>query len=193
MHVLVFGHSFIRRLDDAFNSGMHPQIFQNFGLRNRQIHCAWVKNCTIFDFEQFKQKARLAIPNFPFKAAILQIGGNDITESSCPLELACKLEDLSGWLKNEYNIPVIFICDIFTRPIPRDVSPVTYESKRCDTMQYLNNLIDVCPEIRIWKHRWMFNCPNNIFLSDGVHLNYTGMKKFYESLKLAVILATELD
>ena len=88
----------------------------------------------------------LAIPNFQFRAAILQIGGNDITESGCPLELACKLEDLAGWLKIEYNIPVILICDIFTRPIPRGVSPVTYESKWCDTMQYLNNLIDVCPQ-----------------------------------------------
>ena len=80
----VFGNSFIRCLDDAFNSGMHPQIFPNFGLRNQHIHCAWVKNCTIFDFEQFKQKGRLAIPNFPFRAAILPIGGNDITESGCP-------------------------------------------------------------------------------------------------------------
>ena len=136
MHVLVLGHSF-RRLDDAFNSGMHPQIFPNFGLRNRQIHCAWVKNCTIFDFEQFKQKACLAIQNFTFRVTILQIGGNEITESSCLLELVRKLEDLAGWLKIEYNIPVIFICDIFSRPIPRDVSPVTYESKRCDTMNIL--------------------------------------------------------
>ena len=138
---------------------------------------------------------RPALPSRTLRSGRLfcKSGGNYITESGCTLELVRKLEDLAGWLKIEYNIPVISICDIFSRPIPRDVSPVTYESKRCDTMQYLNNLIDVCPEIPFWKHRQMFNCPNNIFLSDRVHLNYTGMNFFYETLKLAVILATELD
>ena len=127
----VFGQSFIRRLDDAFNSGMHPQIFQTLDLENGRF------------IVHGSRTVLFSTLNFPFRAAVLQIGGNDITESACPLKLACKLEDLAGWLKIEYNIPVIFICDIFTRPIPRDVFPVTYESKLCDTMQYLNNLIDV--------------------------------------------------
>ena len=92
-------NSFIRRLDDAFNTqGCIHKFFQTLDLETGRFIVHGLRTVLFSTFKSSK-KARLPIPNFPFREAILQIGGNNITEPGCPLELACKLEDLAGWLK----------------------------------------------------------------------------------------------
>lgn len=191
-HILLLGHSFFRRLRDAACSSVYPAIRQNFGLRNREIHFVCRGGWTVSNLEMIISQVRNSAPNVQFSAAIIQMGGNDLSPSCEPLELASKLEDLAQCLRDKLLIPTVFICEIFIRPSPRGISVAEYERKRLATMNYLATLLDNNAELRIWKHRRIFNSPNNMFLADGTHLNPTGLKKFYESIKLAIILATTL-
>lgn len=126
-----------------------------------------------------------------FGVAVLQIGGNDIDSNSCPLLLASKLEDFAKFLQSNYRISHIYISEIFTRPQPRCCSLQQYESNHVRALHYLETLLENNIHIRIWRHRRIFNSPFSLFKRDRIHLNQCGMKRFYESLKRAVILVVE--
>ena len=126
-----------------------------------------------------------------FDAAIVQLGGNDLCLTYCePLELASKIEDLAQWLLKNGLAKVIYVCELFTRPHPRGVSSETYETRWSAVNRYLDTLLENAEHIKLWKHKTLFNSPNNIFIYDGTHLYNVGMKKqLYESMKSSIILA----
>lgn len=126
-----------------------------------------------------------------FDVAVLQIGGNDIDSNSCPLLLASKLEDFAKFLQSNYRISHIYISEIFTRPQPRCCLLQQYESNHVRALHYLETLLENNIHIRIWRHRRIFSSPFSLFKRDRIHLNQCGMKRFYESLKRAVILVVE--
>lgn len=145
-HILVLGHSFIRRLQDAINSDSFPNLVTNFGLSQCEVHFVTMGGWTISDYRRFVAQVQSALPRVRFQAAIIQLGGNDLCHVTCrPLELASKMEDFCQWLKNELGIQSIHICDICSRPNPRGVSPSEYEEKRLAVIRYLveDNLIYV--------------------------------------------------
>ena len=63
------------------------------------------------------------------------------------------------------------------------------EQNRSQCINYLE-LVEEC-YAKLWRHRLILNSPNNLFISDGIHLNPHGTKKFYESIKRAIILLAE--
>lgn len=194
-NILLLGHSFIRRLDEAINSTQCQQLHNNFGLAQSETQFCSQGGWKISeDYDNFISQVRSKLPTkpFPFLAAVVQIGGNDLCLKDCsPLELASKIEDFAQWLRQECSVKVVFVCELFTRPRPRGISPENYETLRSATNMYLATLLEDNIHVKFWRHRRMFRSPKYIFGHDGTHLNTLGMKKYYESLKLAIILATE--
>ena len=114
----------------------------------------------------------------------------DHTYYFCPLLLASKLQDFANWLKDYQKIQHVYISEIFTRPSPRNCSAGIYEQNHSRCISYLETLLEEC-YAKLWRHRHIFNSPNNLFISDGIHLNPRGTKKFYKSIKRAIILLAE--
>ena len=193
--VLILGHSFIRRLEEDINNPKKLQFHMNFGLNQCAAVYMHESSWKIsLDYDAFLNQVRhkLTFTTRTFDAAVIQLGGNDLCLRYCnPLELASKLDDFANWLKQNCAVRVVYICELFTRKRARFVSPENYEARRIATNTYLATLLEDSDSIKIWRHRRIFNSPNNIFDGDGTHLNCLGTKKFYESLKRAVILAIQ--
>ena len=194
--VLFLGHSFVRRLQNDIDSGKIPNSHTNFGLNQCQVHYVHNGGWSLLpDYNKFLREIEVRIPKATysgrFKVAVLQIGGNDVDGKVCPLSLASKLDDFVRWLESMYGINNTYICEIFTRPKPRKCTPEEYEKRRNDAMRFLDTMLSDSDSVKIWRHRRIFHSPNNMFLRDGVHLNDSGTKKFYESIKRAIIMVVE--
>ena len=109
----------------------------------------------------------------------------------CPLLFASKMEDFTNLLRRDYEIQYIYVCEIFTRPQPRHCSLEQYGINRQRALLYLETLLDDDTYTKLWKHRRIFNSPLNLFKRDVIHLNVCGTRKFYSSLKRAIILLSE--
>ena len=189
VNVLAIGHSFIRRLRDDILSRTYNDLHDNFGLNQCIVH--FLHEGTILpDYDNFLYSVNNKIPAIRFHVAVIQIGGNDIDNGCCPLLLASKLQDFANWLKDYHKIQHVYICEIFKRPSPKHCSAGIYEQNRSRCTSYLETLLEEC-YAKLWRHRRIFNSPNNLFISDGIHLNPRGTKKFYESIKRAIILLAE--
>ena len=193
--ILMLGHSFLRRLEDDINAPYKPQLHCNFGLEQCEVFFVHDGGWKISaNYKTFLKEVRSKLASKPssFDVAIIQIGGNDLCLEHCePLELASKIDDFGQWLQKECLVKVVYVCELFTRPRPRYVSPETYESRRSATNMYLETFLENTSHVKLWRHRRIFNSPNNLFIGDGTHLNNLGTKKFYESLKRSVILAAQ--
>ena len=178
---LILGHSFICRLEDDINCPYKPWQSHNFGLRQCDAFFVHEGGWKVsINYENFLQEVQAKLESLPahFDAVIIQLGGNDLCLTKIePLELASKIEDFAQWLLNKGLTKVVYVCEVFARPHPKNVSPATYESRRSAVNQYLGTLLESAGRIKLWKHKRIFNSPNNIFVSDGTHLNAVGMQK----------------
>ena len=194
--VLILGHSFIRRLENDINSPHKPWLHVNVGLEQCDTCFAheggWKISPNYKTFlDEVREKLRSLSPSF--SAVVVQIGGNDLCLQDCkPIELASKIEDFAQWILHERIAKVVYVCELFARSKPRGVDPEVYESRRLAVNNYLGTLLEESGHVKFWRHRRIFNSPQNIFISDGTHLNDVGTKKFYESLKRCTILAEQL-
>ena len=185
-------HSSPRRF---IKSAHKPWLLHNFGFEQCDayfVHEGGWKVSVKHETFLREVQAKLEPLSAPFDAAIVHLGGNELCLTYCEyLELASKIEDLAQWLLKNGLVKVIYVCELLTRPHPRGVSSETFETHRSAVNRYLDTLLENAGYIKPWKHQRIFNSPNDIFIYDGTHLNYIGMKKFYESLKRSIILAVE--
>ena len=196
-NVLLLGHSFFRRLQQALYSSQHPYCISNFGLQQCNVTFFTVSGWTVGDkakqIEPLQERVRSLFQRGHFEAVVIQLGDNDCCNLglfSC-LGLASLLDDFGQWLIRECGVKIVYICQLFTRPQPRNVSPAVYEQRRSKVNEYLEVLLEDLDSIKFWKHRRIFESPHNVFDEDGCHLNEIGMKKFYKSIRQAIILAVE--
>ena len=188
--VLILGHSFISRLaNDIF---VKPYLDSNFDLMQCDIHCYGIGGASVKTFFD-KQEVCAEIVNFKPHIIILQVGGNDLCfEDLKPETLACQIIDSMEELHSKYEIKQIFVCELFIRSNPRNISYGVYEHKRKIVNQMLKDMLSDKPYLNFWKHLRLMNSPLHILSGDGVHLNDIGSKKFYRSLRLAVLHALDL-
>lgn len=188
--VLIIGHSFIGRLKCIL--GRSEDIKQNFGLDLEQ--CV-VKLCGLSGgtLDRFQRDANVysVIQSFRPRVIIAQIGGNDICSVRMKPEVfACDLiEWLEALLKQFTFLDSVFICEVFIRTRPRHIDAQTYETRRIIINQMLKDMCEVHSSIMYWKHLRLMHSPLQIISDDGVHLSRIGNKKFYRSLRLAIMHA----
>ncbi|XP_062613677.1 uncharacterized protein LOC134275411 [Saccostrea cucullata] len=188
--VLVVGHSFIRRLERSL--GQIEGCFNNLGLD--------LSLCTVYFYgisggrldslevdSVFIEKLRTYGPDI----IVIQLGGNDMSMTAVrPEVFACRLIEWVSSLTSRFCfIKNIVVCELFIRAKPRQVSVEMYESKRRIVNQMLKDMLEDYPNLTFWRHLRLMQSPLAILCGDGVHLSVIGTKKFYRSLRLAVLHA----
>ena len=74
---------------------------------------------------------------------------------------------------------------------PTNISAGDYEIRRSRANDHLHRLLQHNSKVKLWKHKRIFESPLQIFDSDGTHMNAVGQKKFYKSIRQAIIFAVE--
>lgn len=121
----------------------------------------------------------------------MQLGGNDLCiPNTRPEVFAC---ELTGWMQTlmvqHVHIKHVFICELFVCQITRGVNVQTYENRRIIVNKMLKAFLDTEENMTFWRHLRLMNSPRDVSDKDGVHLTTLGTKKFYKSLRLALLHA----
>ena len=190
--VLVFGHSFVRRLAIDIYNPLYTDLKRNFGLDQCNVTLRGLGNLAIHrDSSAFYERVDAVFRRKPFDIVLCQLGGNDISLDLDSLTLAKELIDFGEYLINSKNVKIVYICEIFTRDSPRDISPAEYEIRRTDTNSSLHSHLQHNSRIKLWRHKRIFESPLHIFNQDGIHMNSVGQKKLYKSIRQGIIFAVE--
>lgn len=90
-------------------------------------------------------------------------------------------------------VQVGVVCELFIRLRPRNISTQMYKERR----KIINNMLPVLlgyinnKKIMFWRHLRLINSPLHVLGSDGVHLSAVSHKKFYRSIRLAIMHALD--
>lgn len=194
--VAIIGHSFIRRLDEKLWGHSFPRGFDLNQCVVVQRGLGGFRMCKggayHGDNEWYKEQFKAGFGEFLTlhkpSVVILQLGENDIDSKCDSLVIASTLDEIVLLLKAEYRVQIVVVCGLFTREKPR-IAPELYDTKRQQTNDILETLLQVHDGVKLWKHRRIFNAETRIFSFDGVHLNPFGQQRFYRSLRHAIMTA----
>lgn len=109
--------------------------------------------------------------------------------SARPEKVACSIAELMEKLGKFESVQVGVVCEFFKRLRPRNIPPQLYEERR----KIINNMLPVLlgdlnyKKILFWRHLRLMNSPLHVLGSDDVHLPAVGHKKFYRSIRLAIM------
>jgi hypothetical protein len=120
----------------------------------------------------------------------LQIGGNDLSDkNTTTLSVANKIFSFAHFLHYGLHINIVVIGELLWRDPMRVHSE--YNKKVTDTNSALYNMIqtDGIPQIIFWGHHGFWKDFSHI-CHDGVHLNDVGTKKYFRSIRNAVLHAS---
>lgn len=79
--------------------------------------------------------------------------------------------------------------EVFARRINRGVNVQTCENRRTIVIKMLKAILDAEENMTFWRHLRLMNCPLDVLDKDDVHLTTLGTKKFFRSLRLALLHA----
>ena len=99
------------------------------------------------------------------------------------------IEWTEALLERHVFLKKIVICELFIRDKPRFVDAQTDEIRRRVANQMLKDMAEVQRDMIFWRHLRLMHSPLNILGVDGVHLSSLGTKKFYRSMRLAILHA----
>ncbi|OWF52047.1 hypothetical protein KP79_PYT00653 [Mizuhopecten yessoensis] len=151
--VLVLGHSFIRRLFEAVDSG---KFAENFGLKQCQISGRGYGGGTV---RGVRSSCRHYLEQFQPHIVILQIRGNDLCDSKLSADsLAYDIYNFALEMSNNFGA-LVYVCEIFPRLRPRGMAPHLYEVRRKNVNKGLTVLLLAQERVSIWPHKRIFNSP----------------------------------
>jgi hypothetical protein len=189
VHVLLIGHSFIRRLATYMNTerrrgnlGHYDNrvIIHSFGLGGASFRPG--SKC-IVDYVHTVMSEINFIPTVVF----LHVGENDVLSTSRS-SLFENLRYLIHLLSDVYHVP----CTVISQLLPFPVLGHRHSSEIAINCA----LASACcgnPRVLYWKHRGGFwNPSRNYYLHDDVHLNSSGMLHYWRSVHRAVKAALEI-
>lgn len=189
--ILVFGHSFVKRLDRAIYQKQHNSFNNDFGLQQCTVKVQGYSGLSVFvNQERLHSVIENTFRNKYFDGVVIQLGSNDIGQAT-PESVTSSLIELAHNLLDQYAVKFVYICQLFTRPNPRAINPEEYEYCRLHINDTLKKELHGNSRIKFWPHRRIFHSPHQIFAADGVHLNLTGTVKLYKSFRQAIIFLVE--
>lgn len=183
--ILILGHSFIRRLHNVLKQDNNSYT-QQLGINHPTIICKWhgVGGRTVHKVMKYDLDS---VANFGPDIVILQLGSNDLVESSS-LYVGSAIEDLVRLLHEVYHVDVVCVC----QTVRRDAKDESFNSRVGLLSRYLKTVLESIPYAIYWSHRGFWRSKNNLLLDDGVHLNSRGQHKLYRSLRGAVLKCLRL-
>ena len=115
-NVLVFGHSFVRRLNDDLNNGFDSRAKQNFNLANSGVYVSLKGTGGRTVDKVFKYDISF-LKGYKPDIVVLEIGTNDLSNLS-PEVVGSRIDVLVRYMLDELNIKVIAVCQVINRRIP---------------------------------------------------------------------------
>lgn len=202
--VVILGHSFVSRISADFATGVFPP---NYDLRQCTVLHSGLAGLSVCKNSEFDNNGESKFINFTtqFKSrfgnflrrhrpsiVLIQLGENDIDSNTDSLTIANTIEEIAVVLVGEFDVSVVFVCELFPRNITR-ILPALYEKKRAHTNTILQTLLEVHQNnvIRFWRHRRIFKAESDIFTADGVNLSSFGQQRFYRSIRHAIMTALQ--
>ena len=182
--VLVFGHSFVRRLHRDLTTHFDMQAAQNFNLPDVSIKLhgigGWMVDKLIqYDFGYVKK----FLPNI----VILEVGTNDLPLMK-PETVGSKIEDLVRLLLGVASIQVIKVSLVSDRAAP----PPEFNLKVGILNQYLTVVLDGMDNVFCWRHRGFTHPAIPPFLPDDFHFTRRAQYRLYCSYQGAIPKAVAL-
>ena len=193
--VAVVGHSFIDRLRRSTGDGWYEgEIPQDFGLMGIELKLHGKGGGRIDMFRE--RKVQRLLEDFRPCILVLQIGGNDADSSAFDLDkFKGEVTQLNRFLKG-LGVDVIVYCSLFPRFklkfLKENVDSLgnlvsreeQYEANRGAINQFLSSLSGE-EGIKYWEHRELR--AKYIHEGGGVHLSEQGERKFFRSLRGAIM------
>ena len=190
--VVVFGHSFVRRLRGNFwhiPSAKFPGqctnnawVNLNFDPETVSVVFHGIGGLTLPRAFKELDIVREVSPDVIF----LQLGENDVDKvDSCPREIVRLVTQLTAAiLRNSPKTKHVFWGQLLHRPSPR-ISSSTYSEKIHTVNKILR--LQTSENLQYWPHKGLWQDPASVFSFDGVHLNTRGHHKLARSIRGAIL------
>ena len=185
-NVFVLGHSYVLRLNNYVNTNV------NGGLGDLgDVHLEGIPGANV---PRIWDNVRLnpILTNLHNSFVILQIGGNDLDAINVhPVELANEILNLARRLMSENGVKTVHVCQLLYRRqavSSRFFLGAGYNSGG-SCKRELEFLCQFFPKIIFWKHKKMSSNWHLMLNHDRTHLNDFNSKKYYRSIRGAVIQA----
>ena len=180
--VLIFGHSFVRRLHRDLRAQFDIRAALNFNLHHVSTTLHGVGGRTVeklikHDF-QFVQRFQPHI--------ILEIGTNDLSMAR-PETVGSKIDDLVALLLTVPTVKVIGVCLVTFR-----ASSPEFNEKVTLLNQYLKVVFDDVFNVFCWTHKGFTQPTISPFLKDGVHFTRRAEYTLYHSYRGAILKAIQI-
>lgn len=183
--VIVFGHSFVRRLEQYTNTCTTGDI-KNLGL------CTNTFGIQLYGLGGLcmSQRRRLHSCDSKLHGAdmvLLDIGSNDLCDPEYDINrFVTDLVSFASYLVTGLQVRKVIVLQIIKRARP----PFSkYNDNVVECNVALKQLITTKCQLPIyfWRHRGMWNTDSNIFHRDGVHLSIRGYEKYLRSVRDCII------
>ena len=181
MHILVAGHSFIRRLAfDAKVRGLDLVTGDN------QVTMIGKGGATIVGHKTVDREVHCALRDASFDLLVLDLGSNDLDPLRHPdlntAELARSLVNKAEAMAFRYKITVVLCL-----PIPRAerLFPNSFDITDRFNSE-VKTLVEGISKVKTWAHKGLFKRDDRYLDKHGVHLNSKGTIKYFHSIRAAI-------
>ena len=183
VNVIVFGHSFVRRLNDLLLSEVE---LYNMGLNTTQfsVKCIGMGGLRLSHRRRLHSADRILTGQ---DFVIVDIGSNDLCDSNTiPEQFALDIVSYCCFLVTGLDVKRVAISQI----LPRLIEPFPgYNENVIRANVTIQDILNTCDyPVVMWKHRGMWNSQKAIHCADGVHLSLdVGYPKYIRSLRDCII------
>ena len=185
--VLIYGHSFIRRLN--YYLTQTKGSYHNLGLDFDLADVEWFSLGGLrADYAYYEYMDVLT--QWKPKILYLQLGSNDLCSVGASAQRVSDYIEAIAQLALSYGVEHVIVGSTFMRKgrgIPRFTPGYNYKVSALNLInarRFAHNT-----NITFWKHHG-FKAPTKpVMCRDGVHLNRSGQKKYYRSVRGAILVA----
>ena len=181
--VLIFGHSFVKRLQRDLSSNFDSRVDSNFKLQGTaSVFLHGVGGCTVAKLRSFDlHVVEKLVPDI----IILEIGTNDLVDK-CPEVVGSEIKSLVCFLLGSYPVRVVCVCHVIPRGLSSDDAP-SFAQRVEILQQYLDVVLSLIPYVFCWRHKAFSHPAKDLYLADGVHVNPAGQYHLYRSYRGAIL------
>ena len=192
-HVLVLGHSFVKRMIFYLRPGkkLKDLYSLNFAEEFNQNDVCRVSMLGIWGrtMEKLLRYDLKAIRDRQPEIIVLEIGSNDLCDASWePQAIAEAIQSCGQLLLQSLNLKQLIFCGVLPR-----VEPHVPYAKYNANVPILNDAIkEFCrhtPNLSFWKHKGFVNPVEGVYSIDGIHMNGAGNGKLFKSYRGAILFA----
>ena len=185
-HVLIMGHSFVRRFELFLSKGIDARVRRDLNLsRSAQITFLGVRGRTVDKLSKFDLHL---VRRLQPQIVILDLSPSDAR----PEVVGSKIKTLVQRLRTECRVETIVVCQTINRTAGlRD--PPSFNDRVALLNQYLSVVLETLPFAVFWRHKGLRQPTIRILCRDGVHLNAKGQYALYWSYRGAILSAIKLS